>query len=667
MSEPQQYTLHWRGRESGPFSLGQIKRKIASGEVSLEHEILVNGHWTTLSEFLASQSDGGQPAPTVKAGNPAPATPVIPAVGESPKPSKSRSKLQLALWCLLMLAALVAIWIAQPKRPLANPYNTAMIESSNSASLRPRVKSADEKPDRSDTETARNSNDKRGGAGDDSPAQTSKSTAAATTQTSASGKTPPEPSPDARQTAKQDDGNSASKSQSPPDSKPADSAGDDANPSAKPDLKISAAVSPSESSLSQPPSKSSSGKDGRDDASPSDRSADKNSGGADASKTSLPKGASAESSPDDASSKLDSGNSPSSPSPAGSPGQHDADARASQQSSNGGDAGKPDAQNSKSDSGVQSKDSAAPKASLSGDSPSSDTAVAGGSGGSGGNSGGNSGDSSSPGSPMENPNAAQASSESPDNSSSQSTPSSQTGAGAGTAAGGSGGGVGGGGIGGGEAGGAAGATIAAGGASSGSGGKTTRAASGTSAPLLTRAATGGVKEQPASDLTKSGGANAVGVRPGVVFLVDQSYSMRGAKGDAARRQLGDLVSALGANTSFYILFFHSSGFDPMPSPAPLPATPENVQAMLKWSSSVRHVFGSQPAKAVARAFDLNPKTMWLISDGKFSKSAVDQITASNKTGRVEINTIGVHSPGGQDTLRDLAGKNGGVFRFVPAP
>jgi len=152
-----------------------------------------------------------------------------------------------------------------------------------------------------------------------------------------------------------------------------------------------------------------------------------------------------------------------------------------------------------------------------------------------------------------------------------------------------------------------------------------------------------------------------------VVLLDQSYSMRGDKGKALQQELSSLLSGLGAGSKFYILGFHSSGFDAMPSTEPLLATRENVQAMLQWSTTTRHVFGSQPFKAAMRAFSLHPQALWIISDGDFSTSAAAQITASNKVERIKINTIDIQNRSGEPLLRDLAEKNGGVYKFTPQP
>ena len=56
MTEPARtYALRWKGRQSGPFSLERIHEMLAENEISLMHQIEVNGGWRVLDEFLSDQ------------------------------------------------------------------------------------------------------------------------------------------------------------------------------------------------------------------------------------------------------------------------------------------------------------------------------------------------------------------------------------------------------------------------------------------------------------------------------------------------------------------------------------------------------------------------------------------------------------------------------------
>jgi hypothetical protein len=93
----------------------------------------------------------------------------------------------------------------------------------------------------------------------------------------------------------------------------------------------------------------------------------------------------------------------------------------------------------------------------------------------------------------------------------------------------------------------------------------------------------------------------------VSFVVDQSLSMmREDKTSRARSELLKSLESLGSEKTFYILFFHSGGYEGMPSLGPVLATPENIRAMTNWLFSIGHRFGSDPAKGVRRALGMVP-------------------------------------------------------------
>jgi hypothetical protein len=56
MSEPT-YLLQWKGRQSGPFSLAQIRTQLGRGEISRMHQVAVDGGWQVLDEFLAQHPE----------------------------------------------------------------------------------------------------------------------------------------------------------------------------------------------------------------------------------------------------------------------------------------------------------------------------------------------------------------------------------------------------------------------------------------------------------------------------------------------------------------------------------------------------------------------------------------------------------------------------------
>ncbi len=74
MSEDQQWTLRWRGRLQGPYSLEEIDRKLDDHEIGLGHEIRVGEEWLTLEIFLAKANQPKlppKPGAADQAGRPA--------------------------------------------------------------------------------------------------------------------------------------------------------------------------------------------------------------------------------------------------------------------------------------------------------------------------------------------------------------------------------------------------------------------------------------------------------------------------------------------------------------------------------------------------------------------------------------------------------------------
>ncbi|MGO9200239.1 MAG: hypothetical protein ACLQM8_06815 [Limisphaerales bacterium] len=50
-----QFALRWRGRRYGPLAVSEIEDKLATGEIGLAHEILHEGGWVTLRDYLAER------------------------------------------------------------------------------------------------------------------------------------------------------------------------------------------------------------------------------------------------------------------------------------------------------------------------------------------------------------------------------------------------------------------------------------------------------------------------------------------------------------------------------------------------------------------------------------------------------------------------------------
>lgn len=52
MAKPDQFRLRWKGAVTGPFALARISEMLRAGEISLVHNIEVNGAWITVREYF---------------------------------------------------------------------------------------------------------------------------------------------------------------------------------------------------------------------------------------------------------------------------------------------------------------------------------------------------------------------------------------------------------------------------------------------------------------------------------------------------------------------------------------------------------------------------------------------------------------------------------------
>jgi von Willebrand factor type A domain len=156
----------------------------------------------------------------------------------------------------------------------------------------------------------------------------------------------------------------------------------------------------------------------------------------------------------------------------------------------------------------------------------------------------------------------------------------------------------------------------------------------------------------------------------VVFLLDNSLSMMtNGKSLLARQSVAWTLASMNARQTFYVLLFHSGGYEGMPSLGPVPATPENVRAMTNWLFNVGHRTGADPTKAVQRALGLAPApdTVWLLSDSEMPDQVVDNIREANASVNAHVNTIAFYSRAGEQGLRRVADENRGAYRFIPPP
>jgi hypothetical protein len=100
MPSPDAYRLRWKGAITGPFPLARITEMLRTGEISLLHNIEVNGKWTTVRDYF--RAAGLTRAHTPTPGFAPPLSPVAQdempppppgAGGEGPRPATVRRRL----------------------------------------------------------------------------------------------------------------------------------------------------------------------------------------------------------------------------------------------------------------------------------------------------------------------------------------------------------------------------------------------------------------------------------------------------------------------------------------------------------------------------------------------------------------------------------------------
>lgn len=61
-----EFRVRWKGRETGPYSLAELKRALARGELSTLHRAKLDGEWITLDRLIR-HLDLHEPIPETRA------------------------------------------------------------------------------------------------------------------------------------------------------------------------------------------------------------------------------------------------------------------------------------------------------------------------------------------------------------------------------------------------------------------------------------------------------------------------------------------------------------------------------------------------------------------------------------------------------------------------
>jgi len=170
-------------------------------------------------------------------------------------------------------------------------------------------------------------------------------------------------------------------------------------------------------------------------------------------------------------------------------------------------------------------------------------------------------------------------------------------------------------------------------------------------------------EQEVDDSIAFFGTKSKGTR--FVFIIDKSGSMTGRRFSDAQLELIKTLRSLPPKAFFMIYFFNATS-EGMPVANLLPATPHNIEWAVKWVSSRSPGGGTDPRQSLAYTFQIQPHTIWLLSDGKFKEPqmVIRQIDMANRFRSVRVNTLAFHDRAGEVVLQQIAKANDGTYRFV---
>jgi len=151
-----------------------------------------------------------------------------------------------------------------------------------------------------------------------------------------------------------------------------------------------------------------------------------------------------------------------------------------------------------------------------------------------------------------------------------------------------------------------------------------------------------------------------------VYVIDCSSSMSGKPFDRAKKELKASIADLNETKTFSVFFFSNSSFPmfyPMSDSTLLAATDSNKSKVNLWIDGFSIWGGTNPRDSLLSALTLKPDVIFLLTDGQFDESTVQEVSAANKDS-VVINTIGFMDRGGETVLKKLSEQNGGTYRFV---
>lgn len=149
-----------------------------------------------------------------------------------------------------------------------------------------------------------------------------------------------------------------------------------------------------------------------------------------------------------------------------------------------------------------------------------------------------------------------------------------------------------------------------------------------------------------------------------IFIIDRSGSMSGARFNAAKEALMKTIERLPAGKTFFA-YLYDDRHEAMPGGGWQKVSASSKKAAIQWVQRAQTRGGTNPSSALKAAFSMSPSTIWLLTDGQFSESAVlGVIKGLNSGKKVRINTIALVDNSGERVLKRIAAENRGTYVFI---
>jgi len=149
----------------------------------------------------------------------------------------------------------------------------------------------------------------------------------------------------------------------------------------------------------------------------------------------------------------------------------------------------------------------------------------------------------------------------------------------------------------------------------------------------------------------------------IVYIVDRSGSMSDSL-DFVKFELKRSLDSLDEGTEFHVIFYSTGAPVEMPSRRLVPATDFNRNMAKEFIDPVIAEGGTDPSKAIERAFAVGADLIYLLTDGEFDRGIVDLVKRHNPTNRTTVHTIGFLYADTSGILKTIAAQNGGKYKFV---